>query len=250
MQASNNWFETFFSGVSIDLWLNAIPASHTQKEADAIAAALALSPGADVLDVPCGHGRLAEVLAGRGYRVTGVDLSADALNHARRSSDRVAWEERDMRNLPWPSRFDGAFCFGNSFGYMDDEGNAAFLRAVAGALKPGGRFLLECPIVAESWLPAFKDQIWVKVGDMYLLARNQYDHVRGRFETEYTFVAGGRVDVRYGSQRVYAYRQLMDLMQASGFENLSGETWARDGGTEPYSFRAPTLLLSGTRTRI
>jgi hypothetical protein len=39
-----------------------------------------------------------------------------------------------MRDLLWRSRFDGAFCFGNSFGYLDDEGNAAFLRAVAAAL--------------------------------------------------------------------------------------------------------------------
>ena len=38
-------------------------------------------------------------------------------------------------------RFDGAFCVGNSFGYLDDEGNAAFLRAVRAALKPGGRFI-------------------------------------------------------------------------------------------------------------
>jgi hypothetical protein len=35
-----------------------------------------------------------------------------------------------MRDLPWSERFDGAFCAGNSFGYLDDEGNAAFLCAV------------------------------------------------------------------------------------------------------------------------
>ena len=160
-----------------------------------------------------------------------------------------------MRDLPWPSRFDGAFCFGNSFGYMDDEGNAAFLRAVAYALKPGGRFLLECPVIAESWLPGYKDQLWAKVGDIYLLVANQYDHVRGRLETEYTFVAGGRVEVRHGSQRVYTYRQLADLMEAAGFSSVSGQTWAREGSaesgrlTEPYYFRAPTLLLSATRPR-
>ncbi len=34
-----------------------------------------LGPGSDVLDAPCGHGRLSNRLAGRGCRVTGLDRS-------------------------------------------------------------------------------------------------------------------------------------------------------------------------------
>ena len=63
-----------------------------------------------------------------------------------------------MRDLPWRARFDGAFCLGNSFGYLDDEGNAAFLRAVAAALKPGARFVLETPMVLENLLGHIKDR--------------------------------------------------------------------------------------------
>ena len=58
-----------------------------------------------------------------------------------------------MRDLPWPQRFDGVFCFGNSFAYLDDQGNADYLANVARALKPSGRFVLETGIVAESFLP-------------------------------------------------------------------------------------------------
>ena len=32
-----------------------------------------------------------------------------------------------MRDLPGRNEFDAAFCFGNSFGYLDDDGNAEFL---------------------------------------------------------------------------------------------------------------------------
>ena len=32
-----------------------------------------------------------------------------------------------------PSTFDGAFCFGNSFGYLDHAGVGAFLSSLAGA---------------------------------------------------------------------------------------------------------------------
>jgi SAM-dependent methyltransferase len=45
--------------------------------------------------------------------------------------------------------FDGAFCFGNSFGYLPDVDNARFLHAVAVALEPGARFVIDYPAVAE-----------------------------------------------------------------------------------------------------
>ena len=61
-----------------------------------------------------------------------------------------------MRDLPWTAEFDGAFCFGNSFGYLDDEANADFLKAVSQTLKPGCRFIVDAPAVAECILPNFQ----------------------------------------------------------------------------------------------
>jgi SAM-dependent methyltransferase len=235
-----NWWEHFFHGVAVDMWRQAVPAEHTSREARALERALALEPGAEILDVPCGAGRLTLELAPR-YSMTGVDLSPEFLGHARAAdaAGRVTWEHRDMCDLPWPGRFDGAFCLGNSFGYLDDEGNARFLRAVAGALKPGGRFILETPMVIESLLASIKDRPWFKAGTVYLLVENEYDASRSRLNTEYTFVADGRVEVRRGSQRVYAYRQLIELMEASGFAVTPAEGWTR---------ASHTLTLVGTRT--
>ena len=133
-----------------------------------------------------------------------------------------------MRDLPWRARFDGAFCLGNSFGYLDDEGNAAFLRAVAAALKPGARFVLETPMILENLLGHLKDRPWWKVGDVHLLVANHYDHTRTRLEIEYTFVSNGRVDVRHGSHRAYSYRELVELIEASGFAVELAEPWTRE----------------------
>src|SRR5262245_1382380 len=137
-----NWWETFFEGVAVDMWLQAVPPEHSLREADRLEKLLGASPGAEILDVPCGGGRLTLTFSARGYRMTGVDWSSQFLDHARsiHGADKVAWEQRDMRDLPWQERFDAAFCVGNSFGYLDDDGNAAFLRSVRAALKPGGRF--------------------------------------------------------------------------------------------------------------
>ncbi len=240
MDVQSDWWETFFQGVAVEMWVSALSPDHTQREAEAIERLLDVPPGAELLDVPCGHGRLTLALAARGYRVTGVDSSADALRHARAADapHRTLWEARDMRDLPWPSRFDGAFCFGNSFGYMDDEGNAQFLGAVQAALKPGGRFVLETPMIMESLLPNLKDRPWFKAGDIHLLVSNEYDAARGRLNTEYTFVAGGRVEVRRGSHRMYTYRQVIELMDAAGFDVAPDHAWTR---------ASPALTLVGTR---
>jgi len=232
----SNWWESFFEGVAVDMWLRAVPPEHSEREAESVARLLAVSSGAEVLDVPCGGGRLSLALARRGYKLTGVDWSPEFLAHARSLDTAlgVTWERRDMRDLPWRERFDGAFCLGNSFGYLDDEGNAAFLRAVAAALKPGARFVLETPMVLENLLGHLNDRPWWKVGDVRLLVANHYDHTRTRLEIEYTFVSNGRVDVRSGSHRAYSYRELVELIEAAGFTVELAEPWTREAHTVSF----------------
>ena len=133
-----------------------------------------------------------------------------------------------MRDLPWSARFDGAFCVGNSFGYLDDEGNLEFLRAVRAALKPGARFVVETPMVLENLLGHIQERAWWKAGDVHLLVANQYDHTTGRLDIEYTFVSNGRLDVRRGSHRALTYRQLVDLLEAAGFTVELSQPWTRD----------------------
>jgi SAM-dependent methyltransferase len=236
LNTQSNWWETFFDGVAVDMWLQALPPEHTEREAEFLSHALDVRPGAKLLDVPCGGGRLSLALAERGYQLTGVDWSAAFLDHARsRDAARaVTWERRDMRDLPWHARFDGAFCCGNSFGYLDDEGNAAFLRAVAAALKPGARFVLETPMVLENLLNQLHDRAWWKVGDIHLLVANHYDHTRERLDIEYTFVSNGSVEVRQGSHRAYTYRALVELMDAAGLSVTLHQPWTRDAHTVSF----------------
>jgi len=236
-----NWWESFFHGVAVDLWVQALSPEHTRQEAAGLARLLQLERGSELLDVPCGAGRVAIELAAKGYSLTGVDQSPEFLSRARESDveGRVEWAQRDMRDLPWRARFDGAFCVGNSFGYLDDEGNAEFLRAVARTLKPGGRFVLETPMVLENLLQNIEHRNWFQAGNVRLLVLNEYDPRRSRLDIEYTFVSDGRVEIRRGSHRAYTYRQLIELMESAGFTVAPVEEWSQ-------ASRVVTFL--GTRT--
>ncbi len=217
------WWKSFFSGVVLDFWRAAMSEELTRLESDFIEKMLQLRPQAKVLDVPCGNGRHSLELASRGYRLTGVDFSHEFIDEARaKAAERqlkISWEHREMRELPWQEEFDGVFCFGNSFGYLDDDGNAKFLEAVAHALKPGARLILDASSIAETILPKFQERSKVQVGDIMFLEENRYDHVRGRMDTEYTFVREGKVEKKFGSHRIYTYHEVSLLLKETGFMN-------------------------------
>src|SRR5437868_3191629 len=131
MESSPAWWQTCFSGLTLDALRVMYSEAQTQAEADFIVQVLSPKPAARIADVPCGGGRLSLALAARGFDLTGVDLTADLVKEATQAAQerglRAAFHQRDMRDLPWEAEFDHAFCFGNSFGYFDEPGNAAFL---------------------------------------------------------------------------------------------------------------------------
>jgi SAM-dependent methyltransferase len=246
--SKTEWWQNFFHGIALDLWRQAVTEEMTRAEADFIEKTLRLAPHAKILDAPCGNGRLALELASRGYQPTGVDIASEFIDEARsKSAERqlnVSWKQGDMRDLPWPEEFDGAFCFGNSFGYLDDDGNRDFLRAVAGALKPGARFIVNTPMMVESLLPNFQERRWYQIGDILFLIHNRYDHIVSRVETDYTFIRDGKVDRRFGSQRVYTYREFVQRLEEAGFTHFDGYGSLSQ---EPFKLGSPTLLMVATK---
>ena len=129
MSVPDNWYESFFHGVTLDLWRRAIPPEQTQAEAEFLIEQLNCVPDSHVLDVPCGNGCLSFEFAKRGLRVTGVDISEEFIEeaksmlkdsldpsvHADGTGTRLDFILADMRHLEGTRLYDGAYCFGNSF---------------------------------------------------------------------------------------------------------------------------------------
>src|SRR5207247_7066660 len=106
--------------------------------------ALALNAGESLLDLCCGPGRHALLLAQRGLHVTAVDLSQPYLDaaaaEAKRRGIEIETVRADMRTLGFDGRFDAVINMFSSFGYLESEAeDAKVLRGVAAALRPGGR---------------------------------------------------------------------------------------------------------------
>ena len=131
------------------------------------AAALGLGAGARVLDLCSGTGDQAVAVARRGPRVAAADFCLPMLTRSRpkfaalaRGGGRAAPLAADALALPFPpASFDGATV---SFGLRNVEDLDAGLRALAAALRPGGRLaVLECalppnPLVRGPYLLYFR----------------------------------------------------------------------------------------------
>jgi SAM-dependent methyltransferase len=243
------WFETFFQGVALEFWNRAIPPAVTLTEVDFLEKTLAAPPGACLLDIPCGSGRHSIELARRGYRITGVDLSAEFLSQARSRAGeaqvQVDLRPGDMRNPELAAQsFDGAFCFGNSFPYLDYTGVVAFLAALHSAIRPGGRFAIDTGCAAESILPALLRQRWHRFDDIVVLSAARYAAEESRLDIDYTFVHDGMIETRPASSYVFTAAELKRMLAAAGFEVLS-----LNGGFagERFELGTPRLVLTAQR---
>ena len=99
--APSDWWRTYFDGAANDVFRH-LMAARASTDAARFEKVLALSPHSKILDVPCGHGRIAIELAARGHVVTGLDLSADEIARAkataRERNVEVDFQVGDMRS--------------------------------------------------------------------------------------------------------------------------------------------------------
>jgi hypothetical protein len=140
--------------------------------------------------------------------------------------------------------YDGAFCFGNSFGYLDRAAAGAFLRGVARALKPGAKFAIETGMAAESILPALLKQRWHRAGDIFMLSENRYVPEESRLDIDYTFIRNGVVETRPTSSYVVTVAELRRWLREAGLEPLKMYASA---ARDPYQLGSPRLILVAQR---
>ena len=219
-------------------------------DVELIARLLELPEGAELLDAPCGHGRIAQRLAARGLRVTGIDITPLFVELARERAAaagvEVEYIEGDLRELPFEGRFDAVVNWFTSFGYFDDESNRRVLENFHRALRPGGVLLIEQAsrdfLLAN--MPASGQVVWLaERGDDLMIDKVSVDLVAGRSHTERIVVREGRVRRLHFELAQPTPEQLAGALRSAGFADVD----ALDESGEPYKVGSRRLVIRARR---
>jgi SAM-dependent methyltransferase len=203
-------------------WLSG---ERSDEDVELIWEVLELEPGMEVLDLACGHGRIANRLASRGARVTGLDLTPTFLERARRDATErgveVEYVQGDMRELPWSEHFDRIVNWFTAYGYFEDEDNRRVLAEAHRALRPGGRLLIENNNVAR-FLREFRPATVVARDGDLMVDIHEFDPLTCRALAERITVRSGKVRRTTFFVRVFLYSELRDWLLSAGFSSVDG----------------------------
>lgn len=140
------WYEEFFENYA-ESYDKEEFTKGTKGEVDFIEQEINFDKTKRILDIGCGTGRHTIELAGRGYDVTGIDLSAAqikrAIDKAKKKNLHINFIIADARDLDLKEEFDVAImiCEG-AFPLMEtDEMNFKILENARNALKPKGKLI-------------------------------------------------------------------------------------------------------------
>jgi len=206
-----------------------------------------------IVDVGCGTGLLALLLAGRGHRVTGIDPAAAMLDVARRNDvdGRVEWIEGDGRAMRTDRTFDLAVMTGHVFQvFLEDDDIAAVLREIRGHLRAGGRLMFETRNPSarawESWVPeASRRAVTTDDGDEVVVEHHLLgvDGELVSFATTHHFVGTGETLRSEATLRFISPDALLEHLDAAGFGPV---TVYGDWDESPLAPQSPEVIILAT----
>jgi ubiquinone/menaquinone biosynthesis C-methylase UbiE len=214
------WWDVYFNELYLRLLKTTLTPDHTAQEVAAIIALLDLRPGARVLDLCCGQGRHAVLLARAGCQVTGLDRSSYLLGQAQQAAEqagvKVGWVRGDMRQLPWQEQFDACVNLFTAFGYFEDDGeNERVLHQVHQILKPGGSLLLDLSN-RDYYLLHMWPYSWRRYEQAIILEETSFDPATCRFTMSFTWMEGGKMETLTHSVRHYTAPELTGMLCRAG----------------------------------
>ena len=183
-----------------------------------------LPPGCAVLDLCCGTGQLAAVLAEKGYAITGVDGSDGMIGIAAKNAPAAEFLVQDARDLSLAGRFAAVFSTFDSLNHVMslDELEQVF-QNVYTVLDDGGCFVFDLNM-EEAYVTRWRGSFGMVEDDLACVARSSMDEKErtGRMDLTVFELSGEdwkRTDVSL-LQRWYSGSDVRERLQSAGFEGL------------------------------
>ncbi len=179
-----------------------------------------IKPDAKILDMACGAGRHAIILARKNFDVTAVDLSENLLKVAKQNAKnenlRIRFIHSDIRNFNTDIKFDLVLNLFTSFGYFEtDEENFSVLDKAFKLLNKDGFFVLDY-FNSEYLKKNLIEYSREKIGDEVIFQKRKIEG--SRVIKKITIQKNGGSNEYTESVRMYNYDELTEQLKKIGFD--------------------------------
>ncbi len=136
-----------------------------------------LPSGARILDLGCGGGDQAKLLAEKGYKIAGLDIVPSLIDYGREQFEKAGltgtFTVGDMRQIDYSEEFDACLVLSGSFGFFGDREDGKILFSIKKALKVGGKVFIMFHLPNEfSCKPS---KTWKEIKDGWILTETWFD---------------------------------------------------------------------------
>ena len=237
------WWTTFFDADYLRIWGQLFNEEHNAKQAAELWSMLDLRPGCQILDAPCGWGRLSRALALLGGRVLGVDQSETLLAIAMRNRgelppERLRYLRHDLRKPLPETGFDVACNIFTSFGYGTEEEDVAIFQTLRDAIRPGGHVVVETnhrDLVCAFTARGSKNSQRLPDGTLFI-DESDFDAISGVMRLNWYWSGATGSGEKHAEWRCYTPTQIVDLLRRTG---LRFKGAYKGLSTTPYRAEGP-----------
>ncbi len=215
---------TFNAEEYLYFYQNILTSERTKKEIDFLIKYAEIDHPLEILDLACGHGRHANVLAQLGHEVTGIDYTQEFLKIAQEEASKlgvkVNYIHMDMRKIDYSCIFDRIFVLFTAIGYFDDDQNEQVFKNIFHALKPNGIFCFDSHN-RDTFSTYYSPSSVVKREGNFLIDHINFDSLSSRSVTKRTIIYNQLTKSFQFSIRLYSPTEIMKLLKKIGFSTIT-----------------------------
>jgi cyclopropane fatty-acyl-phospholipid synthase-like methyltransferase len=239
----SEWFKDWFN---TEEYLN-VYQNHNESDAEKhiklILENVKIAPKTKILDMACGAGRHAIILARKNYNVTAVDLSEKLISIASQAAQienlKINFIQSDIRKFETSEKFNLVLNLFTSFGYFEtDEENFAILKKAFNLLEVGGYFVLDFfnSQFLKQNLVEYSEEI-LNNAEIHQLRKIKDNRVIKKI----VITKDGNLNTYEESVRLFTKDELVEAITKIGFDIY--KTFGDFLGNEFEQFSSPRLIM-------
>ena len=192
-----------------------------------------IQPNANILDLCCGTGQLAQILTERCYRVTGLDGSKEMLRFAHKNAPDTKFIMDDARTFKLPAIYNLVISMFDSLNHIMtyEELTAVFLNAHV-ALQEGGLFLFDLNL-EHGYKVNWDGSHGIAEDDYVCVFQTNYspeEHTARLDVTIFRLEDNWRRSDFTLIQRCYSKSEVQSALETAGFVDISAYVYDRQLG--------------------